>query len=630
MRRSVSILWIGLAVAGMTPTMYGYVEPAHKAMTLRVFDRLAIDFNARLGVSRGYLAQDAPLRTWMAQGAYDEDDWPRPRNHFFDPIHYEGLQSNTPGCFDLGQRADHWVLQESGETGNEFSLAQAKTEYAEALLGPNPGTRDVFLKGMFETLGHVVHLIQDMAQPEHTRNDQHHPDLGGSLYEIWGAKNLVDIVPGEEELPLYDYKSTPVYPTVRLPDYYDYFHTLDMVDGRPAGKGIADYSNLNFVTQDTNYHDEDPFWSCPGTYPSTKNCAYYTEPKLEEADSNEIVSWYKLLDNAQPEVVIEELYRSFPNDRYRNVKGSDIFHTYLSSIDHETGKHGCAQLYSLSGASYMSRANLLIPRALAYSAGLVEHMFRGSIDATWTILPNFSDQYTLKITNLSKEAIGADAHLRAAYMKAGGEDADDVHYVIDDYLEDLIEGFPGIPPGGSVTIYNVEVPGLEGDEQIKDLQRRILVEGTLGAEQDAVIGLVQEKVGLRAKLETSQDLVRMRVLCSGPTGSRQIPNDYQLLPPQHDIEVEFKGGESCRVVLSSVEIAVPGSEGTAVTLNLKVWKYGELREDLDAEIDASDTAVAGNHGASDFLGSRFINRVSNCAYTTYPKYTCQNKSEPWN
>jgi hypothetical protein len=32
---------------------------------------------------------------------------------------------------------------------------------------------------LFRTLGQVIHLVQDMAQPQHTRNDPHSGCLGG-------------------------------------------------------------------------------------------------------------------------------------------------------------------------------------------------------------------------------------------------------------------------------------------------------------------------------------------------------------------------------------------------------------------------------------------------------------------
>jgi hypothetical protein len=42
--------------------------------------------------------------------------------------------------------------------------------YRNAILGPNAGARDASLAELFTSFGHIVHLVQDMAQPEHTRN----------------------------------------------------------------------------------------------------------------------------------------------------------------------------------------------------------------------------------------------------------------------------------------------------------------------------------------------------------------------------------------------------------------------------------------------------------------------------
>jgi hypothetical protein len=250
----------------ITNTASAYEIDVHDPMTRKTFQRLQLDFVARLGVPRGYVISDASLEDWMAEGARNEDRVApelRPIHHFLDPIH-DGKGLRVPlSCGSVQVAADDWALEPAGVTGNFYSLPQVKPVYISALLGPNPGSRDVYLRDFFLGMGHLVHLIQDMAQPEHTRNDQHltytnrflYNGTNASIWEVWCSKNISDL-----KKSLVDYDG---YATVKLPDYESYFHTNDKSGDRPAGKGLADYSNLNFVTQDTNYQDEDPFWACP-------------------------------------------------------------------------------------------------------------------------------------------------------------------------------------------------------------------------------------------------------------------------------------------------------------------------------------------------------------------------------
>jgi hypothetical protein len=65
-----------------------------------------------------------------------------------------------------------------------------RTAFADRHIGPSPDERDRMLAEMFQSLGHVIHHIQDMAQPQHTRNDAHPPIAGRGAYEAWSRKEM--------------------------------------------------------------------------------------------------------------------------------------------------------------------------------------------------------------------------------------------------------------------------------------------------------------------------------------------------------------------------------------------------------------------------------------------------------
>jgi len=162
------------------------------------------------------------IEGWLMRGAIREDDaykeanpqddpYPanarlrRPLHHFYDPINDCGLFVNScsqnlieTGIFGLGaldpdiHKAPDWAIGASDafadvnspEVGrrNHFTLFDAREALYRALTGLNQlgevvaateAERKAYWATTFRALGDVVHLIQDMAQPQHTRNDRH-------------------------------------------------------------------------------------------------------------------------------------------------------------------------------------------------------------------------------------------------------------------------------------------------------------------------------------------------------------------------------------------------------------------------------------------------------------------------
>ena len=114
---------------------------------------------------------------WVRLGSRREDAYFsdlalfRFRQHFYDPVNERGYEySGVPD----GKKAYLWALESGGEIfGQRYSLEDAKKYYEIGLTAESKDKRDTYLAKTFRTLGHVVHLVQDMAQPQHTRNDSH-------------------------------------------------------------------------------------------------------------------------------------------------------------------------------------------------------------------------------------------------------------------------------------------------------------------------------------------------------------------------------------------------------------------------------------------------------------------------
>ncbi len=174
----------GLWLLVMAPPMSAaaYELDTHRALSKEAFDASGIattlqrdygiypqdTFQGRLSAFN--FARHTPA-DWIAKGGRDEDSpWSRVLNHFYDPYHDEPL--SFPGA----TRAPDWALEDRDEfvsSPQDYSYKDARDALYRGLTATDSSTHERELGHTFYALGHVIHLIQDMAQPQHTRNDSH-------------------------------------------------------------------------------------------------------------------------------------------------------------------------------------------------------------------------------------------------------------------------------------------------------------------------------------------------------------------------------------------------------------------------------------------------------------------------
>ena len=98
------------------------------------------------------------VKDLFRDGANFEDNFPRPANHFFDPLTGKGLAIGTP--------SPDWAIDGTGDSSTiKFSFKAAREYLWQATANPlnSYAYRQKQFGLMFETLGHVIHHIQDMA-----------------------------------------------------------------------------------------------------------------------------------------------------------------------------------------------------------------------------------------------------------------------------------------------------------------------------------------------------------------------------------------------------------------------------------------------------------------------------------
>lgn len=327
---------------------------------------------------------------WIGIGSILEDNAPRFVNHFYNPLNGNGLS----WVFPPGIPSLTWASLPAATLGQYYSYNDARAYLLLGLTSPLEADRQSNLALTFRTLGDTLHLIQDVAQPQHTRNDPH---PFNAYYEVYTDKLRKD---GELESSNY----AAVYPG---PDPSK-FNTLDNFwhtgSGNNAatvatGIGMADYSNRGFVTTGTNFRgtattiEPDPNFPMP-------------DGSLATPDRVQITSLVGPVGPNQP--LSGELW--FINtpvvDTYNPGETKTIRTSTYSIYTDELGQIPDPPMrFSQNRFNFLDMQSLLVPRAVGYSAGLINYFFRGQIDVQ---LPKDGVYAIVDHTAQSADAGGCD------------------------------------------------------------------------------------------------------------------------------------------------------------------------------------------------------------------------------
>ena len=215
-------------------SVYAYPTEVHKFITQEALKQYRDEISYNFNDNETY---------FIAEGAVHEDTTPRWMNHFFDPIYKRGLSSDPVinpfmpiGTWNSAQTwANSWNKQDrslykgfqmfsNNVVFTELSINKSESVYTwdKALYEWITGDKD---KSLF-ILGHVLHLLQDMFVPDHTRNDAHPVS---SPYEDYTRELL-----NRKEIYIQGTNNIPHHKTLE-----EYFISAAL------------YSNKNFYSEDT-------------------------------------------------------------------------------------------------------------------------------------------------------------------------------------------------------------------------------------------------------------------------------------------------------------------------------------------------------------------------------------------
>ena len=188
--------------------VFAYSVETHAFLTDAVFDF----YNQHSNVNK--ISEE--LRNFLIDGSRREDDNIRPLNHFYDPVYNRGLTHDLSidPFINVGnwQASKKWVRDEENQNSAKYKISTTiasiltaiQQRSIEAISAETNFTWQqairYWLKGEEEKamfmLGHVLHLIEDSAVPDHTRNDAH-PLIDPSPYEKWTSQFVLGSERGE-------------------------------------------------------------------------------------------------------------------------------------------------------------------------------------------------------------------------------------------------------------------------------------------------------------------------------------------------------------------------------------------------------------------------------------------------
>ena len=369
----------------------------------------------------------------------DEDAPPwRVLNHFYDPINQTGMVFGVP--------SPEWAFEPAGdEPSQSHSYPDARRALYRGLTAADPNERSRELGHAFYALGHVIHLIQDLAQPQHTRNDAHLP-LGWdqSLHEAY-VEAIID------QAPLHG----GVLPRLPL--------QVPTAIGLWTGPlGFAEFSNSNFVSEDTNFTDLVQ-GATGGNYP---------QPILDLAFTSSLPAGVSCRNGVGVPTPM-----TFHGNRFVDPVTNGLVEnprmTTHSIFDQHLVKKGRQPLFALNCLNIEAAADILLPRAVAYSAALLQYFFRGQLEARVEVDSSITPPAPrLRITNRTSGEVMTGTFT--------------VHYDAPGGTRKLLQqwGPLMLAPGQTSDPLPLPTPADQADPG----RYLVVFRGQLGTEPDAVVG----------------------------------------------------------------------------------------------------------------------------------------------
>jgi hypothetical protein len=373
---------------------------------------------------------------YLKAGACLEDiPLPRAKHHFHDPYRNAGLDNKSEHpiwasiinyltqkeynglSFDLtGASA---LKRASGTEGslweteyqNYFAWPDARGYFYQALTQETEVKRKHYLALTFLSLGHTIHLLEDMGVPPHTRNDfiEAHfrvpKGLWGNPFETYVENEI-----GTSGIPSkwIDGWSPQAKVFSKLAYYFD-TNTRDPNEYLGSGVpplgtwGLSEQTNYQFLSKSTIFRENNgTLYYFP--HPNVNNVTGYIKAGVYIWNSIPVryryISGYDITHLARTKYI--DKYASAAGMLYPVPIGTVVYHTTFDKFVYE------------------DYAKVTIPRTIDSATGLTNYFFRGRISATIECID--CNVFEVTITNQSSNS-GVQQTLKGGIFELYWDDA---------------------------------------------------------------------------------------------------------------------------------------------------------------------------------------------------------------
>jgi len=381
----------------------------------------------------GVIETSIYLLGYGADAEDENDDTPLPNrrafSHFFNPQNNTKLDLSWLFTVENYTSPD-WALEGVSTSSSQkniamqnFSYSDAQFYFYQAFSGTFENQRSLGFGKMFQTLGNVMHHVEDMAQPEHTRLDMHCDatfcdftinaiEDDKSVYEeltdsmVSCSAFTTNIIENGKSVPCEGLRSwegpwntTKIYlGGYPIPANFanglasiprDFWTTSDL-------KGMADFSSRNFISTDTAYK----FKSYTAgaklldvLLPARADLPFPSGSKTETYENTVLLSTLlpniastslaNFKDYKMTFIGIHAKDNQLPSPQMNvDISRMATYSVFSERLAHTFTKAGVSNSFTVNNFNLEERAKILVPRAVGYSTGLLNYFFRYRLKVT--------------------------------------------------------------------------------------------------------------------------------------------------------------------------------------------------------------------------------------------------------
>ncbi|MBF0592609.1 MAG: hypothetical protein HQL02_11035 [Nitrospirae bacterium] len=360
-----------------------------------------------------------PIIALVQLATYDEDvklAFPKfyVCSHFYNPLINKSFDGGT--C-DSYVSAYDWA----NDGRNDWSWANARKYFYEGLTLIDEVQREQALTKAFTALGHVVHLVQDMAVPAHTRSDIH------IIYEPFESYT-------KSQMKKLNYSASSAPYNVDI-------NITSSIQNAPRQLWDGDSYSYNFLPAGSNIGLSE--YSAANFFSRTTVFATDKRPKVEDTNCNDLVPIGSVINNkgeTDQKIYISKIF----GERVDKLVAFGLLTNHVKTKMSASGYSGttCGNPnYVLSLVGFdddinQEYASKLVPLAVTYGAALMDYFFKSQIEITlpddgvYAFVPDNGSIYPYPNMNFTQVTLKAKNILLSGEDMSGGDITLDVTYRI--------------------------------------------------------------------------------------------------------------------------------------------------------------------------------------------------------